>query len=82
MRITRTSRYLRSYAALRADASLSPSLYLLQAKRWDLATNQATQVAAHDAPVSHLAWIKELNMLVTGETPGSLLGQRLCLQKP
>ena len=66
-----------------------------QAKRWDLATNQATQaprlppaaaphpvpcsecppwaraertmqVAAHDAPVRHLAWVPELNMLVTG----------------
>lgn len=37
-----------------------------QAKKWDLASNQSTQVAQHDAPIRHLAWVQELNMLVTG----------------
>ncbi|KIY94290.1 Rae1-like protein [Monoraphidium neglectum] len=35
-------------------------------KLWNLATNQSQQVAAHDAPVRHCAFIPELNMLVTG----------------
>jgi hypothetical protein len=30
-----------------------------QVKKWDLATNQPTQVAGHDAPIRHLAWIQE-----------------------
>lgn len=33
---------------------------------WDLATNQAQQVAQHDAPVRHVAWCPQLNILVTG----------------
>ena len=37
-----------------------------QVKKWDLATNQPTQVAQHDAPVRHLAWIPDVNLLVTG----------------
>jgi mRNA export factor len=37
-----------------------------QVKKWDLATNQTTQVAQHDAPVRHCAWINEVNLLVTG----------------
>ena len=37
-----------------------------QAKKWDLATNQPTQGAGHDAPIRHLAWIQEVNLLVTG----------------
>jgi mRNA export factor len=36
------------------------------AKKWDLATNQPTQVAQHDAPIRHCAWIQEVNLLVTG----------------
>mmetsp|Transcript_21786 Transcript_21786/g.53937 ORF Transcript_21786/g.53937 Transcript_21786/m.53937 type:complete len:357 (-) Transcript_21786:114-1184(-) len=36
------------------------------AKKWDLATNQPTQVAKHDAPIRHLAWIQEVGLLVTG----------------
>lgn len=35
-------------------------------KMWHLATNQAQQVAAHDAPVRHCAFIPEINLLVTG----------------
>lgn len=31
-----------------------------QVKKWDLATNQPTQVAGHDAPIRHLAWIQEV----------------------
>ena len=34
--------------------------------KWDLATNQSTQVAQHEAPVRHCAWINEVNLLVTG----------------
>ena len=37
-----------------------------QAKKWDLATNASTQVAAHDAPIRNLAWIPEMQLLVTG----------------
>lgn len=33
---------------------------------WSLATGQATQVGAHDAPVRHAAFVKELGLLVTG----------------
>lgn len=36
-------------------------------KFWDLATNQAQQVAAHDAPIRHCAYIPGMNCLVTGE---------------
>lgn len=35
-------------------------------KMWNLATNQSQQVAAHDGPVRHCAFIPELNLLVTG----------------
>jgi WD domain, G-beta repeat len=35
-------------------------------KMWHLATNQSQQVAAHDAPVRHCAFIPETNLLVTG----------------
>jgi mRNA export factor len=35
-------------------------------KMWNLATNQAQQVAQHDAPVRHCAFIPENNLLVTG----------------
>ena len=34
-----------------------------QVKKWDLATNQPSQVAGHDAPVRHLAWIQEAGFL-------------------
>ena len=37
-----------------------------QVKKWDLATNQHTQVAQHDGPVRHCVWISEINLLVTG----------------
>lgn len=37
-----------------------------QAKKWDLATNQPSQVAQHDGPIRHLAWIDKVNLLVTG----------------
>jgi len=53
-----------------------------QAKRWDLATNQATQVAAHDAPIRHLSWINELNMLVTGSWDKTLRYWDLRQQSP
>eukprot|EP00775_Hariotina_reticulata_P003233 gene3233-3510_t len=33
---------------------------------WNLATNQSQQVAQHDAPVRHCAFIPDTNMLVTG----------------
>lgn len=36
-------------------------------KLWNLATNQSQQVAAHDAPIRHCAYIPENNILVTGE---------------
>lgn len=36
-------------------------------KMWNLATNQSQQVAQHDAPVRHCAFIPESNLLVTGE---------------
>lgn len=36
------------------------------AKKWDLATQQSTQVAAHDSAIRHMAWIQEVNLLVTG----------------
>lgn len=29
-------------------------------KKWDLATNTPTQIAAHDMPIRHLAWIPEV----------------------
>lgn len=35
-------------------------------KLWDLGSNSSRQVAAHDAPVRHCAFIPELNLLVTG----------------
>ena len=35
-------------------------------KMWNLATNQSQQVAQHDAPVRHCAFIPEMNLLVTG----------------
>ena len=35
-------------------------------KMWNLATNQSQQVAQHDAPVRHCAFIPENNLLVTG----------------
>lgn len=38
-----------------------------QAKMWPLmAGGQATTVAMHDAPIKELAWIPEMNVLVTG----------------
>lgn len=33
---------------------------------WNLATNQQQQVAAHDAPIKELAYVSEMNCLVTG----------------
>lgn len=45
-------------------------------KLWDLASNQQQQVAAHDAPIRHCAWIPALNLLVTGvfqALPGCML---------
>mmetsp|Transcript_12066 Transcript_12066/g.24264 ORF Transcript_12066/g.24264 Transcript_12066/m.24264 type:complete len:344 (-) Transcript_12066:2458-3489(-) len=35
-------------------------------KMWNLATNQQQQVAQHDAPIRHCAYISQMNMLVTG----------------
>jgi len=35
------------------------------AKVWDLATSQATQVAAHDAPVKDIFWVQEMGCIVT-----------------
>jgi mRNA export factor len=35
-------------------------------KLWDLASNATRQVAAHDAPVRHCAYIAAMNLLVTG----------------
>lgn len=35
-------------------------------KLWNLATNQSQQVAAHDQPIRHCAYIQELSLLVTG----------------
>lgn len=35
-------------------------------KLWTLATNQSQQVAAHDAPIRHCAFIPDINLLVTG----------------
>jgi len=37
-----------------------------QAKMWNLQTNQQQQVAAHDAPIRELAYVPEMNCLVTG----------------
>jgi len=37
-----------------------------QVKMWTLATNQTQQVAAHDAAVRHVAFMPEMNLLVTG----------------
>ena len=37
-----------------------------QVKMWDLQSNQQQQVAAHDASIRRMAYISELNMLVTG----------------
>lgn len=34
--------------------------------QWDLGSNQATQVAQHDAPISEMAFIPSLNCLATG----------------
>lgn len=39
-----------------------------QVKKWDLATNQPTQVAGHDAPIRHLAWIQEVGGVCTDRT--------------
>lgn len=33
---------------------------------WPLGGGQPTTVAMHDAPIKELAWIAEMNMLVTG----------------
>lgn len=33
---------------------------------WNLATNQSTQVAQHDAPVKHCFYVATMNLLVTG----------------
>jgi mRNA export factor len=35
-------------------------------KLWNLATNQSQQVAAHDQPIRHCAYIPEISLLVTG----------------
>lgn len=35
-------------------------------KKWDLATNQSTQVAQHDQAIRHMAWIEQVGLLVTG----------------
>ena len=37
-----------------------------QAKKWDLGSNQTTQVAQHDGPIRHMAWIQQHNILCTG----------------
>jgi len=36
------------------------------AKKWDLATNQSTQIAQHDGAIRHMAWIEQVGLLVTG----------------
>ena len=36
------------------------------AKKWDLASGQATQIAQHDGPIRHMAWIEQVGLLVTG----------------
>jgi len=53
-----------------------------QAKQWDLATSQLTQVAAHDAPIRHVSWIHDLNMLVTGSWDKTLRYWDLRQQSP
>jgi WD40 repeat protein len=35
------------------------------AKIWDLATSQATQVAAHDQPIKNIFWVQEMGCVVT-----------------
>ena len=37
-----------------------------QAKVWDLGSNSQQQVAQHEAPIRHMAWIQEMNVLLTG----------------
>ena len=56
-----------------------------QVKKWDLATNQPTQVAGHDAPVRHLAWIQEVRsggVGVTDESQGHPASIFLCVPFP
>jgi len=36
------------------------------AKKWDLASGQATQIAQHDGAIRHMAWIEQVGLLVTG----------------
>jgi len=35
-------------------------------KMWNLQTNQQQQIAQHAAPVRHVFYVKDMNMLVTG----------------
>ena len=35
------------------------------AKVWDLATSQASQMAAHDQPIKDIFWVQEMNCVVT-----------------
>lgn len=37
-----------------------------QAKMWPLSGNQPVTVAMHDEPIKEIAWIPEMNLLVTG----------------
>lgn len=34
---------------------------------WDLSSNQTRQVAAHDAPIKHCAYVPQCNLLITGK---------------
>ena len=45
------------------------------AKVWDLATNQATQVAAHDAPIKNLFWVQEMSCVVTASWDRTIMLQ-------
>ncbi|TQD73618.1 hypothetical protein C1H46_040845, partial [Malus baccata] len=43
-----------------------------QVKMWPLAGNQPVTVAMHDAPIKEVAWIPEMNYLVTGSLDKNL----------
>ena len=53
-----------------------------QAKMWDLGSNSQQQVAGHDAPIRHMAWIQEMNVLVTGSWDKTLRYWDLRQQTP
>ena len=55
-----------------------------QVKMWDLQSNQATQVAAHEAPVKIVRWVKAPNYtaLMTGSWDKTLKFWDLRSQNP